>query len=275
MFNLQLANTYSPTKQYGVTTWYSSPKLDGVRCLYTSEQGLMSRSGKLKYVGLEHIESVCEAANIDGIIDGELYIPGESFDKVSGIVRDTKGYDVAQKQRVKFNVFASYDPQVLLSTEEMIEGVKNGLPSNQDAVIAVPYTLIENNPIAIQTQLQHIKESGLSDEGMMLRSPDWAYYLGRSNHLLKLKNFYKSEFTIIGFAKGTGKYSKSLGKLTVQGTVDNRQVKANVGTGFTDAERQETWDNQANYLGINCEVVYMGVTSTGSLRMPVFSNFSG
>ena len=57
MFNLQLANTYSPSTNYGVSHWYSSPKLDGVRCLYIPGKGLISRSGKSKYVGLEHIEA--------------------------------------------------------------------------------------------------------------------------------------------------------------------------------------------------------------------------
>jgi DNA ligase-1 len=273
MFNLQLANTYSPSTNYGVSHWYSSPKLDGVRCLYIPGKGLISRSGKSKYVGLEHIEKVCETISNGRIIDGELYIPGETFDKVSGIVRDTKGYDVAQKQRVKFNVFASYDPQVLLSTSEMIEGIKNALPSNQNAIVAVPYALIENNPVAIQAQNQLNKDSGASLEGTMLRHPDLAYYLGRSQHLLKVKNFYKSEFVITNFAKGTGKYSKSLGKLTVQGTVNGVLVSSKVGTGFTDAERQQIWDNQNNYLNAKCNIIYMSATAT-SLRLPVFCNFS-
>ncbi|MEG4535040.1 hypothetical protein [Microcoleus sp. D2_18a_D3] len=41
----QLANTYSPAKNYGVAEWFSSPKLDGVRCLYENmTSGLRSRS---------------------------------------------------------------------------------------------------------------------------------------------------------------------------------------------------------------------------------------
>ncbi|MDB9513883.1 hypothetical protein PN499_22035 [Kamptonema animale CS-326] len=276
MFNLQLANTYSPSKNYGVTHWYSSPKLDGVRCLYIPGQGLISRTGKTKYVGLEHIESVCSeiVGNTNKIIDGELYIPGEGFDKISGVVRKVKNYDVAEKQRVKFNVFAFAIPgYTFTSTDIMIESMHEDIPDNQSSVIALPYTYIENNPVAIQAQNQLNKDSGASLEGTMLRHPEVAYYQGRSQHLLKVKNFFKSEFTVTGFAKGTGKYSKSLGKLTVQGTVNGVLVSSKVGTGFTDAERQQIWDNQDNYLGVKCQIIYLGAT-TKSLRLPVFCNFS-
>jgi ATP-dependent DNA ligase len=91
---LQLANTYNPTKDYGVAEWLSSPKLDGVRCLHqNSTTGLRSRSGKSRYSGLSEIEQICESirsANNLSFLDGELYIPGEPFDVISGIGRSTK-----------------------------------------------------------------------------------------------------------------------------------------------------------------------------------------
>ncbi|MFM6400615.1 MAG: hypothetical protein ACKPFF_28390, partial [Planktothrix sp.] len=94
---------------------------------------------------------------------------------------------------------------------------------------------IENNPIAIQTQNQFNRDNGFSLEGTMLRHQDIAYFQGRSNHLLKVKNFEKSVFTVVGFSKGTGKYSASLGKILIEGDVNSVKVTAKVGTGFTDA----------------------------------------
>jgi ATP-dependent DNA ligase len=107
---LQLANTYSPTKNYGVSQWLSSPKLDGVRCLYENQtNGLRSRSEKTRYSGLTEIEQIGESirsANNLAFLDGELYIAGEPFDVISGIVRTTKASQAPNKLRVEFKIFA-------------------------------------------------------------------------------------------------------------------------------------------------------------------------
>jgi len=273
MFNLQLANTYNPTKNYNVNSWWTSPKIDGVRGLYIVDKELISRSQKVKYLGLEHIESVCQQIAAAGyqVIDGELYIPNEKFDVISGIVRKNKKYDPALKQKVQLRVFALWsDSRTWSNTEEMITALASIIPSNQNAVVAIPYTQIPNNPVAIQAQNQFHKSSGASDEGTMLRHPDVAYDLGRSNHLLKVKNFYNSSFTITGFAKGTGKSSNSLGKLIVEGITNGVTIKAQVGTGFTDAERQDIWNNQNTFLNRTAEIVFMSV-SNNTLRLPIFS----
>lgn len=275
MFNCQLANTYNPIKNYGVSHWYSSPKYDGVRCLYIPDQGLMSRTLKTKYVGFPEIEAICANITPGFTIDGELYIPNEAFDKISGIIRKSKKYEITQKQRVQFHVFALWKPDyTFVNTELMVESISEEIPNNQSFVVPIPYTLIENNPLAIQAQNQFNKENSGTQEGTVLRHPDVAYYQGRSQNLLKVKNVANTIFTITGFYKGTGKYSKSLGKLSVSGLINGITVTSKVGTGFTDAQRQEIWNNQSDYLGTGAEIIYMGVTASGSLRQPVFSRFS-
>lgn len=274
-FSCQLANTYNPTKNYSVSGWWSSPKLDGIRCLFLPGQGLLSRTLKTKFVGLEHIENICNQINGGfNIIDGELYIPGEKFDIISGIVRDRKNYDLALKQKVQFHIFALWSAtSAWQDTDEMVNAIPGILPANQSIIVPVPYVFIENNPIAIQTQNQFNRDNGFSLEGTMLRHQDIAYFQGRSNHLLKVKNFEKSVFTVVGFSKGTGKYSASLGKILIEGDVNSVKVTAKVGTGFTDAERLEVWNNQTRFLNRLVEVIYLGVTSKSSLRHPVFSRF--
>jgi ATP-dependent DNA ligase len=276
---LQLANTYSPTKNYGVAEWLSSPKLDGVRCLYENpNSGLRSRSGKTRYSGLTEIEQICESiqvANDLSFLDGELYIPGEPFDRISGIVRSTKTTATVQsdKQRVEFRIFAigfSQYPNILAADE--YTQVQQIFPT-MGKVSYVPQRLIENNPLVIQAEADSIKASGQSAEGIMLRNPNSVYFQGRSIALLKVKNFVKDRLPVTGFTKGSGKYSTSLGNLLVGGTLNERIVTARVGTGFTDAERSTIWANQANYLGRIVEVIHLGITATGALRHPVFSAF--
>jgi ATP-dependent DNA ligase len=270
----QLANIYYPTKNYGISSWWSSPKLDGVRGLYLpTEQAIFSRTLKSKFVGLDHILDISKQQGY--ILDGELYIPGEPFDVISGIVRGGKKYDIAKKQRLQFHIFAilSIGTSQWLNTQEMIDTIPRVIPSGQSIIVPNPYNLIENNPTAIQSQNQFNKDSGLSNEGTILRHPDRAYYEGRSNDLLKVKNFEKSTFICTGFFKGTGKYSQSLGKISVQADILGVPVAARVGTGFTDAERLEIWNNQSNYRGRQLEVIHLGLTKANSVRHPVFSKF--
>ena len=270
----QLANIYYPTKNYGVSSWWSSPKLDGVRGIYLpTEQAIFSRTLKSKFVGLDHILDICRQQGY--ILDGELYIPGEPFDVISGIVRGGKKYDIAKKQRLQFHIFAilSIGTSQWLNTQEMIDTIPRVIPSGQSIIVPNPYNLIENNPTAIQSQNQFNKDSGLSNEGTILRHPDIAYFEGRSNDLLKVKNFEKSTFICTGFFKGTGKYSQSLGKISVQSNILGVPVAARVGTGFTDAERLEIWNNQSNYRGRQLEVIHLGLTKANSVRHPVFSRF--
>ena len=281
----QLANVYNPTRVYPNSQWLASPKLDGIRCLYYSpERGLTSRSQKLRYVGFEEIEQICELLRISSnlsFLDGELYISGEKFDIISGIVRDTKDYDVAAKARVEFRIFAvgSIDAP-LMPAGLMYDLMRQALPGT-GKVSYLPHSYIPNTPSAVQAETEAVRVSGRSlrggtpsDEGIMLRNPTSVYAGGRSNNLLKVKNFVKSTFVIVGFGKGTGKFANSLGNLLVRGMIDGMVVMGKVGTGFNDEERLDIWANQSSYLGRDIEVIYLGITpARRSLRHPIFSRF--
>jgi ATP-dependent DNA ligase len=280
-FSPQLANVFSPNKDYQVSHWWASPKFDGIRAHYfpgdefIPKQGLFSRSLKTKYVGLNHIEEVLKELfkDLPTIVDGELFIENERFDVISGIVRKSKNFNLVDKARVKFHVFALWQyGHKFYNTERMIETLQQ-IPTNQDVVIAVNYTKLDNTAIAIQRYLEQIKNDGISSEGIMLRNPNTAYDTTRSNNLLKVKNFERSIFTITGFTKGSGKYKNSLGNLHFTGTVNGVVVSGKVGSGFSDVERLDIWTNPNNYLGKNIELVYMATTNKKNLRFPVFSKF--
>ncbi|HEX4453040.1 MAG TPA: DNA ligase, partial [Kofleriaceae bacterium] len=88
--------------------------------------------------------------------------------------------------------------------------------------------------------IDHLKEElarveALGGEGLMLRQPGSKYAVGRSNTLLKVKTFHDTEARVIGHAPGAGKHKGRLGALIVQ-LPDG--VQFNVGTGFSDAERE-------------------------------------
>lgn len=77
-FESQSAKSYRPTKEYGVSGWWSSPKIKGIRCLYLPGKGLLSRTLKTQFIGFENIEQVCQSTGFK-IIDGILSIPGIDY----------------------------------------------------------------------------------------------------------------------------------------------------------------------------------------------------
>lgn len=276
---VQLAKTYSPARNYGVSSWWASPKMDGIRALYIQGRGLVSRTQKTIFVGLQHIEAICEqmvaAAGEPIVVDGELFIPDESFDVASGIIRDRKGYDPGQKARVQFHVFGIWKASGWADTQQMVNAIAALVP-NQPFVIPAPYALIENDPVVVQERKEIF--STISIEGIMLRHPQLAYVEGRTDALLKVKRFESAVFTVSQIHQGSGRLRGSMGKVTVTGEFQGFSVESNVGTGFTDAQRQEIWNNQQQFLGSSARIIFMGLSSsrtklTKSLRIAVFKEF--
>jgi ATP-dependent DNA ligase len=131
----------------------------------------------------------------------------------------------------------------------------------------VEYQSIPNTAVSV---LEFAANNTYSEEGIVLRHENISYTEGRSHNLLKVKKMYTSEFTITSINKGSGQFANSLGSINISGIVNDNIITSKVGTGFTEAERDHIWNNQSEYLGKDVEILYMGVTSGGSLRQPVF-----
>jgi DNA ligase-1 len=65
--------------------------------------------------------------------------------------------------------------------------------------------------------------------------------------------------------------------LICEGTDDGRQIRVNVGTGFSDINRNEYWDSRATLLSELVEVEADAITQNQdgsySLRFPRFARF--
>jgi DNA ligase 1 len=265
--NIELAKIYNPTKSYNVNNWWVSSKYDGIRGIYlVAENKLVSRTSK-EFSGLNHITSELntfvndlKAQELGDIetVEGELFIPNFSFDKISSIVRKTKNHLISDKELVVFKMFSI--KRNWLSTAEMISCLSN----NSKVIKPVNYDLIENTPTAIKEYLEESKL--ISEEGVMLRNPNTAYEIGRTNNLLKVKNFNLGVFTMKKFEKGTGILKNTLGKILVT----QNQINTKVGSGLTLNERNQIWANQDFYLNKTCEILYLNITKNNSLRHPVF-----
>lgn len=202
------------------TGWWMSEKLDGIRA-YWDGSAFISRLGN-KFIAPAWFTMGLPA----DILDGELWVGRKMFQKTTSIVRSGAGSD--EWKQVTYVVFDA--PSAHGMFEDRIAHVKNVVASRYArALDHIPCTGIDH----LRQELQRVE--ALGGEGLMLRQPKSPYVPGRSTTLLKVKTFHDAEATVIGHAPGAGKHKGRLGALIVQ-LADG--TKFNVGTGFSDDERE-------------------------------------
>lgn len=129
-------------------------------------------------------------------------------------------------------------------------------------------------------------------EGLILRDPMAPYKCGRSTakeqYLLKLKRFTDAEFVVVGFEErmhnGNEATTSALGRTKRSSAVAGKSGRGdlgalicqgegftfNVGTGFSDSERAEIWNNQTAYEGRLAKVKFFAIGMKDKPRHPVF-----
>jgi DNA ligase-1 len=116
-------------------------------------------------------------------------------------------------------------------------------------------------------------------EGIMIKDIHAPYECRRSTFWLKWKPTITVDLNIVGFEEGTGRNAGRLGAIICEGVDDDRSIHVNVGSGFSDADRDGYWNSRNELLGDVVEVMADAVTQnqdgTYSLRFPRFVRFRG
>lgn len=274
-FVAEVSNTYNPAMEYDLGFWLSSPKLNGVRCIYTRDgavRGLRSQNLKTRYVGFDRLElacrSICDANNLS-FLDGELYIPGASLETISLLVRNRANYELSEKFAVEFRISAvgsATNPNMI--GQEMVNLMEQNIPK-QGMVSYIPQKLIRNTPLSVLDEANAVMNAGMN-EGIILRNPDSVYSGVRSDNLLKVNGITSGIFTVVGFTQSATTGFTSY--MSVEGVVNGMDKTSRV-YGLNEEEEQDLWVNQTSYLGKQVLIVYMGLTSTGNLRNPALGRF--
>jgi DNA ligase-1 len=114
-------------------------------------------------------------------------------------------------------------------------------------------------------------------EGIMIKAVDAPYVCKRADYWMKWKPTISVDLTIVGFEQGTGRNENRLGAIICEGEDNDRRIRVNVGSGFSDALRDEYWASRDDLLGHLVEVQADAVTQnqdgTYSLRFPRFLRF--
>jgi DNA ligase 1 len=116
-------------------------------------------------------------------------------------------------------------------------------------------------------------------EGIMIKDPDAGYECKRSVAWLKLKPFIEVSLTVVAVEEGTGRNVGKLGALVCEGEDDGKRIFVNVGSGFTDSNRDDYWISREEVLGkiveVRADAITQNQDGSYSLRFPRFLRFRG
>jgi DNA ligase-1 len=296
VFSCQLAQDSAgqPTKLRGIKRL--EVKLDGVRVLAVVSGAavtLYSRNGK----PFENFPQIAEAiadcraelqhGNATGgrfVLDGEIV--GRSF---QDLMRQAHRKSDAKTDDMVYHVF---DMIPLDDFErgfwnapqhrriEMLERAQAALPA--DGMIRfMPGMNVDLDTAEGHDVMRRFAEASVEQgyEGIMIKSLDAPYQCKRVDAWMKWKPTITVDLTIVGFEEGTGRNAGRLGAIIYEGVDNKRDIRVNVGTGYSDQDREDFWAQRAQLMGMIGEVEADAVTQnqdgTYSLRFPRHVRFRG
>ncbi len=116
-------------------------------------------------------------------------------------------------------------------------------------------------------------------EGIMIKDLDAAYECKRTVSWLKLKPFIEVSLAVVDFEEGTGRNAGRLGAIICEGEDDGRRIRVNVGSGFSDSDRDSYWKGRGQMVKqiveVRADAVTQNQDGTYSLRFPRFLRFRG
>ena len=297
VFTCQLAtdSTDRPNKLKGATRLET--KLDGVRVLaYISVGGsvtLYSRNGKV-FENFPHIVKALEdvytgiklnLGTSDGVfLDGEVI--GETFQDLMKQARRKTDADASDSVFYVFDYLPAADfhrghwnPQ-LRKRIDRLETLRNTL-STVPCVKIMPGIEVDLDISEGHDIMRRFAEDAVAEgyEGIMIKSLEAPYECKRSTFWMKWKPTITVDLNIVGFEPGTGRNAGRLGAIICEGEDQGRQIRVNVGSGFTDAQRDAFWETRDTLMGVvtevQADVVSQNQDGTYSLRFPRFVRFRG
>ncbi len=148
-------------------------------------------------------------------------------------------------------------------------------------VTVVGQELVDLREPAGQARFRQINQEAIDGgyEGIMIKDPEAVYECKRSVAWLKLKPFIEVSLEVTDVEEGTGRNQGRLGAVVCSGLDDGRQIVVNVGSGFTDNDRSEFWNDRNSLVGqiveVRADAVTQNQDGTYSLRFPRFLRFRG
>ena len=272
-------------------------KLDGVRVITIAwPDGRVlqfSRNGK-ELVNFEHIKDQISAAVQASNLKGAIVLDGE--------VMSNSFQDLMKQVHRKDNVAAGdavlnlFD---ILTLDEFNAGVCPMSQQDRTTALKIWHSqhqalmpnvatlsqeLVNLDTAEGQAKFREINQRAIAGgyEGIMIKDPAAPYECKRVASWLKLKPYIEVSLNVQDLEEGTGRNVGRLGAFVCGGQDDGKPITVNVGSGFSDAQRDEFWHahiSSNSIIGqvveIRADAVTQNQDGSYSLRFPRFLRFRG
>ena len=268
------------------------PKLDGVRCITVVDHvsrtvTQYTRNGKV-LENFGHITTALEGY-IDEfarsyVLDGEVV--SASFQDLMKQVHRKDNVQAGDARLALFDIIPLNEFKAGVS----VMGQRRRSRFLQDfkhifdavgCVDIVPQTEVDLDTLLGEEEFKDYNRDMVAQgyEGIMIKDPDAHYECKRSASWLKMKPFIEVSLGVVGVEEGTGRNQGRLGALICEGQDDGKNISVNVGSGFTDEARKESWAARDSLVGqvveVRADAVTQNQDGTYSLRFPRFLRFRG
>lgn len=287
---IQLANKYFERPEKVTGEFTLTEKLDGYRtaCLVHDDKiELFSRQGQ-PMEGFVEVEQDMKAFlamnNIhNAFFDGELVAvncedltSSENYKIVTTIARK-KGI----KSGLKYMIFDTLRYEDFIEqtcdTEywkrrKLLERIFDNVKLDHVCLLPVLYQGVDKSMI-----MKYLNEArDKHKEGIMINLDDKPYEFKRTDNLLKVKVMQDADLKIIDVYEGTGKNANKLGGIIVEFIYNGKHYQCECGSGFSDEERVDFWDNPAKIIGKIATIQFFEISKNDDrgfgLRFPVWTH---
>lgn len=255
-----LAKDYKKEKAKVKFPCFVQPKLDGMRALGYKNGKLISRKGK-EIDTMSHIQKDIDSIISNDLLDGELYVKGESFQENMKLI---KKYRKGESEKIKFHVYDIAYPKLPFETRYTI--LKEIVSKDHSNIQLVP-TYVVNNEEEIKKYHEQFIAQGY--EGTMIRHSKEGYAINkRSSQLLKYKDFIDDIYEVVDIVPSD--------KNPEQGVIHCKMKDGRTfgcGMKFSHSERETMLMEKKDYIGQIAEIRFFEFTDDGLPRFPVCVGF--
>jgi len=267
-------------------------KLDGVRVITIvypdGRVDMFSRNGK-ELVNFPHVKeqfaAIADTLLEPWVFDGEIM--SSSFQDLMKQVHRKSNVEANDAVLHLFDCIplVHFEQGQWNATQEFRSShLKTFMETHQDVlpnVTMVGQQLVDLDSESGQKTYKDINARAIAGgyEGIMIKDATAGYECKRSVAWLKLKPFIEVSLAVVAVEEGTGRNVGKLGALVCEGEDDGKRIRVNVGSGFTDSDRDTFWSSRSglggNIVEVRADAVTQNQDGTYSLRFPRFLRFRG
>lgn len=234
---------------------YSQPKMDG---LYVdivvddnSKVTVYTRSGQdVTHYLCPNLKYRLEATTSSIVFQGEVLVlkdkeTGEYLDRktgngyLNGFEIDTDYIVFVVWDCIEYEVWSVAGGVDKTPYSERLNNLTEVIENLGYSSLKLIDTVVCTSSKDIIDHFKSVREQG--EEGTVIKSLTGVWKSGTSKDQIKCKVVFDCELKVVDLKEGKGKYEGSLGALLCQ-SIDG-MIEVSVGSGFTDAQRQQFFDN--------------------------------